>query len=73
MVWLNTEDLEEFALANKDYICSVAKKNSVLAPLLARAESGGTTEMVEFLKDVVSGKVTGNSGKLPLYCIGDIL
>ena len=73
MVWLNTEDLEEFALANKDYICSVAKKNSVLAPLLARAESGGTTEMVEFLKDVVSGKVTGNSSKLPLYCIGDIL
>lgn len=73
MVWLNTENLEEFALANKDYICSVAQKNSILAPLLAKAESGGTAELVEFLKDVVSGKTTGNPGKLPLYCIGDVL
>lgn len=73
MVWLNTENLEEFALANKDYICSVAQKNSILAPLLAKAESGGTAELVEFLKDVVSGKTTGNQSKLPLYCIGDVL
>ncbi len=73
MVWLNTEDLEQFALSNKDYIVSVAKKNSILAPLLDQAQRGGTSELVQFLEDVTSGKITGNSDKLPLYCIGDIL
>lgn len=72
MVWLNTEDLEEFARNNKDYICSVAQKNGTLAPLLTKAQSGSSTELLNFLMKVVSGKITGNADKLPLYCLGDI-
>ena len=72
MVWMNTEDLEEFTMNNKDYICSVAQKNGVLAPLLVEAQSGSSSELIDFLMKVVSGKITGNSAKLPLYCLGDI-
>ena len=72
MVWLNTEDLEQFAISNKDYIYAIARKNNILAPLLAEAELGGSTEVIQLLEDIVSGKVSGNPSGLPLYCIGNL-
>lgn len=71
-VWMNTEDLEEFTINNKDYICSIAEKNGHLRTLLMNAKDGGESELIQFLMKVVSGEVTGNSMGYPLYCIGDI-
>ena len=72
MVWLNTEDLEQFAISNKDYICAIARKNNILAPLLAEAELGNSAEVIQLLEDIASGKVSGNPSGLPLYCIGNL-
>jgi hypothetical protein len=69
---MNTEDLEEFTINNKDYICSIAEKNGHLRTLLMNAKDGGESELIQFLMKVVSGEVTGNSMGYPLYCIGDI-
>lgn len=72
MVWMNTENLEEFTISNKDYIISIAQNNSILKPLLDQATRKSESNVIDFLMKVVSGKISGNSKNLPLYCFGDI-
>ena len=70
-VWINTEDLDEFTTAHKSEIIDTINNNSTLRNIYKKL-NGDETQIYNLCKDVVTGKITGNSEGLPLYFIGDL-
>lgn len=70
-VWVNTEDLDEFTTANKSFILETIKNNSTLRNIYKKLD-GDETKIFDLCKDVVTGKVSGNSEGLPLFYIGEL-
>lgn len=70
-VWVNTEDLDEFVASHKSVILDTINNNSTLRNIYKKLD-GDEDSIYNLCKDVVTGKVSGNSEGLPLYYIGKI-
>lgn len=54
---MNTESPAQFAVSHQDYIRNVCASNSELSKLLAQAEAGASSELVELYRKVVVGEI----------------
>lgn len=54
---MNTESPAQFAVSHQDYIRNVCTSNSELSKLLAQAEAGASSELVELYRKVVVGEI----------------
>ena len=70
-VWINTEDLDEFAKHNAEHIREVIAGNSKLKTAFDSI-SGNEKSEIEFLKKVIVGDIVGSSTNQPLYYLGSI-